>query len=406
MSSYSLKSQRKLYYETLSNDGVLKWQIKSYKHFDQLGAIGKIPLTVWNKGLFRFLFSLLLPLVALCLDFYSLLGYIVKFFKPKKKIEFKRIFICKERHLYLIAKKHNMLTDHDVWFSSPFDTFTLPYEAKQVSISDYENISDPFRCFLQTLIIHFNVIFHFGYNYYLLSFKAFDWCMLDLALRRLSIDVDLYFCNFSDRVSIILDTLPQKNKILIQHGTMHFYNNSNSSPFLTWQEDKGFWIWNSLSKISPSKVYCFTENDEIALSRSVIANNPQYIHMGYDFKPAFKPDKFSVLIIANYTLFEKQEETIISQLQDLDINIYLKNHPQIFDKRYDEMRNKYNFIFLKGVSSELPDVDVVISYDSTLALEYESVGAEILYYGHFDINNVKEIVSQKLSQNKQRNDKS
>ena len=396
MGDYSLKQQRELYYETLSNDGVLKWQMKGYEHFDQLGAIGKIPLSLWDKSAFRFLFCMLLPCVALFLDFYYLLGYIVKYFKPRKRIKFDRIFICKERHLYLIAEKHNMLTDHDVWFSSPFDTFTLPYVAEELSIPDYEKISDPFRCFFQTLMIHFHVLFHFGYRYYLLSLKAFDWCMFDLALRRLPLETDLYFCNFSDRISIIINTLPQKGKLLIQHGTMHFYNNSISSPYMSWQEDKGFWIWNSLSKISPSKVYCFTENDEIALSRSVIANNPEYIHIGYGFKPAFKPDKFSLLIVGNYTFYEKREELIISQLQDLDINIYLKNHPQIFDERYDEMRKKYNFILIKGVRSDLPDVDIVISYDSTLALEYESVGTQILYYGHFDINNVKEIISQKL----------
>lgn len=40
---------------------------------------------------------------------------------------------------------------------------------------------------------------------------------------------------------------------------------------------------------------------------------------------------------------------------------------------------------------------MLISYDSTLAYEYASIGIKVLYYGHFDLDNIKNIVSEKLS---------
>ena len=396
MNNYSLREQRNNFYESLRCDGILKYQFQHYKHFDQLGAVGKFSLSVWDNIFFRFLFNVGLPFLMFGGNFFFLFRYILKVLSHRKKFSFKRIFVCKERHLYLIAKRMGLLSKEDVWFFSPFDTFNLPYEAKQVTPADYATIKDVFRSFIQSVIIHISTICHFGYSYYLLSFKAFDWCMMDLALRRIPEDVDLYYCNICDRVAIMIDKLPNRNKMMIQHGTMHFFNNTISSPYLTWQEDKGFWIWNSLYKNSPTKVYCFTKDDEIALKRSVIANAPVFIHIGYDFHPAFKPNNSSILIIGMYTLLADNEEQVIKLLQGVDINIYLKNHPSIADEKYDELRKKYSFIFLEGIGSKLPDVNLVISYDSTLALEYSSIGTKVLYYGHFNINDIKSIVLKEI----------
>ena len=403
MRKYSFKEQRDTFYEALRCDGVVKVIFKQYKWFDQLGAVGKISLPVWNNIIFRLLFNIGLPFLILFSDFYLLFKYVIQVLSPNAKESFDRLFVCKDRHLYLIANRIGLLSNEDVWFASPFDTFKLPYETKQVTVSDYATIKDVFRCFIQSIIIHFYTIYHFGYSYYLLSLKAFDWCMMDMALRKIPKNVDLYFCNICDRVSVLIDKLPNRGKIMVQHGTMHFYNNENSNPHMTWQEDKGFWIWNSLYKNSPSKVYCFTKDDEIALRRSVIANDPEFVYMGYDFHPDFKPEKFSVLIIGMYTIFKDKEKQLISNLQGLDINLYLKNHPSIANDKYDELKDKYSFIFLKGTGAKLPEVDLVISYDSTLAYEYASIGAKVLYYGHFNIDEIRLIVQKEMESVKRDN---
>lgn len=396
MNHYSFKEQRKTFYESLRCDSIFQFQFCHYNFFDQYGAVGKIPLSVWSNVAFRFFFNLGLPFLFLGSNFYYLIKYISKVLLPSKRKSFDNIFVCKERHLYLISKRIGLLSKEDVWFASPFDTFVLPYNAVEVTISDYTTILDVFRSFIQAIIIHLSTICLFGYKYYLLSLKAYNWCMMDLALRHISEDTNIYYCNICDRVAIMIDKLPHRNKIMVQHGTMHFFSNTISNPFMTWQEDKGFWIWNSLYKSSPQKVYCFTKDDEIALRRSVIANNPQFVYIGYGFQPAIKPNRYSVLIIGMYTLLKDFEEEVIKQLQGLDVDIYLKNHPSIANKKYDDLRNKYKFIFIEGVDSKLPDVNMVISYDSTLALEYASIGTRVLYYGHFEINDIRLIVSKEM----------
>lgn len=399
MRNYSFKEQRATFYESLRCDGVIKFQFRHYKWFDQLGALGKIPLSVWDIIVFRLFFNVALPVVMTVGDFYFLIKYTAKALLPKEKVSYDRLFVCRERHLYLIAHRIGLLSKEDVWFCSPFDTYSLPYEAKFVTISNYAKIKDVFRSFLQSIIIHLYTIFHFGYDHYLLSLKAFDWCMMDLALRHIPDNTDLYYCNICDRVAVLIDNLPHKNKNLIQHGTMHFFSNPKSNPYLTWQEDKGFWIWNSLYKSSPTTVYCFTKDDEIALRRSVISNDPTFIHIGYDFKPAFKPNKFSILIIGMYSLYKFNEEMVIKELQSVDVNLYLKNHPSISNDKYNELRSRYKFLFIEGHDSKLPDVDIVISYNSTLALEYASIGAKVLYYGHFQISDIKSIVLNEMAEN-------
>ena len=395
MFKYTLIEQRNTFYESLRCDGVLKYQFHHFDYFDQLGAIGKIPF--WDNIAIRFLFNVFLLFGLILGDLCLLLMFIVKVSVSRKKITFERIFVCKEERLFSIANRIGLLLKEDVWFSSPFDSYSLQNDAKQVTTFDCTTIMDVLRCFIQSIIIHFSTVYHLGYNYLFLSFNAYNWCMMDMALRHIPENVDLYYSNICDRVAIMIDKLPHRNKNMIQHGTMHFFNNTNSNPYMTWQEDKGFWIWNSLYKSSPSKVYCFTKDDEIALRRSVISNNPEFIYIGYDFHPAFKSNSFSLLIIGMYTLLKDYEEEVIKQLQGLDIDIYLKNHPSITDDNYDELRKKYNFIFLEGRISELPAVDLVISYDSTLALEYASIGTKVLYYGHFDINDIRSVVTDAMN---------
>ena len=105
-----------------------------------------------------------------------------------------------------------------------------------------------------------------------------------------------------------------------------------------------------------------------------------------------------------YTLFADKEKEIIKDLQELDIAVYLKNHPSIANEKYDVLRKEFNFNFLEGVGAELPDVDLVFSYDSTLAYEYASIGTEVLYYNNFDMKDVKRIVEKKLTYKSNGND--
>lgn len=393
-----MKMQRESFMETLRNDRVLNAYPKGVKvSWDQIAAGKKAFKKNWEKLAVRVVVNLILPFIMLLMDIYMPIKFLWQHFTTKKQhIPSKRMFVGHDRRLYTISDKNKLIKKDDIWLRLLCDTYSIPDDKIVVNIIDYVTPLEIIKSGIQAFIIHIQTIQCLGYNMYFLSYKAFEWCITDYALRHVPENVELMYSYICDRFAIMIDKLPHREKTLIQHGTMHFGNNTLEIPYLEWHPEKGFYIWNSLYKSSPSKVYCFTETDKWALANSVIQNEPEYICTGYGFKPAFKPKKKSILIVGNYYIFAKKEEYLLKQLQDLDIEIYLKNHPSHANSLYDEMRHKYRFNFIGGLDTNLPAVDLLISYDSTLAYEYASIGTRVLYYGHFDIDNVHESLANEL----------
>lgn len=398
MQHYSLKQQRSNFILSLRNDAILNAYPKDQDIFlDQVAAGKKAFKKIWGNLTFRLLFNIILPFVILFADFLLTFKYIYKFLIHNKKVlKSNRFFIGHDRRLYTLSEKFGLQKNGDVWIAFLNEPFSISDDKETAEIWDFVTLDEILKSYIQSVIIHVITPFSLGYKYLFLSYKSYEWFLIDFALRHIPTDSELVYSYICDRNAILIDKLPHPNKVLIQHGTMHFGNKSREIPYLEWHPEKGFYIWNSLYKSSPSKVYCFTATDKWALSNSVILNEPIYICTGYGFKAAFKPSKKAVLIVSNYYKFADREEYLLQQLQSLDIEIFLKNHPSHSNALYDEMKSKYRFNFIKGMDTNLPDVDILISYDSTLAYEYASIGTKVLYYGHFDMSEIKNIVKNYL----------
>lgn len=395
---YSLQQQRSNFILTLRNDAVLNTCPKNQKViFDQVAAGKKAFKNLWANSVFRLFFNIILPFVIVLADIILTLKYLYTFLSHrKKKLSSKRFFVGHDRRLYTLSEKFGLQKNGDVWIAFLHEPFSIGDDKETAEIWDLITLDEIFKSYIQSIIIHVKTPFSLGYKFLFLSYKSYEWFLLDFALRHIPTDSELVYSYICDRNAILIDKLPHPKKVLIQHGTMHFGNKAFEIPYLEWHPEKGFYIWNSLYQSSPSKVYCFTETDKWALSNSVIHNEPEYICTGYGFKPAFKPKKKSILIVANYYIFSEVEECLLKQLQDLDIEVYLKNHPSHSDSLYDEMKSKYRFNYIKGLDTNLPNVDLLISYDSTLAYEYASIGTKVLYYGHFEKTDIKNIVKKYL----------
>lgn len=393
--AYSMKNQRKTFLLSMRNDLVLKAQDNHFKYFDQIGVGRKFFRGLWENTLFRFLFNILLPFGMLVMDI-ILPSYFFCLWlcHKRKKIAGNRFFLGHRRLLFTISKRANLLSDDDIWIKLLDDTFELPDNLNEVSVFDLIKCSDFFKSLFQSILIHIRTIVELGFDKYLLSIKSYTWVLEDYALRRLPNDSEILFEDICDRNAILFDRLPVKRKIMVQHGSMHFTSNIKNNPYHTFYPNKGFYVWNSLYKSSPDRVYCYTKDDEWALRTSVLANNPEFIYIGYGFKPDIKPSKKSVLIVGHFPLYKEYETEILKALQGLDIEIYLKNHPTLPDSIYNELRSKYSFIFISGPETHYPDVDLLISYNSTLAFEYASIGTKVLYYGQFDESRIREIIME------------
>lgn len=78
----------------------------------------------------------------------------------------------------------------------------------------------------------------------------------------------------------------------------------------------------------------------------------------------------------------------ICELLYKDVNLYIKPHPGDKDNPdYREMSDKYECVIVP--KSGYPHVDIVVSYESTLADEYEDVGVKVVRYDI--LNNLEDI---------------
>lgn len=400
---YKLKDQRNIYLKTIEND-ILLYSSKESVKLDQFHVGRKIFGKYWDSIVFRLVINICLPVLSIILNLY----YFIKFFflslKPAYKGRISRLFVSNDRLLYKRSLYAGLQNKGDCWLKSPFDDYDIPNAEGivKIGVADLLTCRDVCLTFLQTVLAHILVVKQYGYDKYLLSFNACKWFIVDFSLRHIPYDVEIIYSNLIDRNAILYDNLPHSKKSIIQHGSLYYIHNHYEEKFYEIQtENHKIYVRKNTYKSAPSTVYYLSENDKIAFVESVIRNIPNYIFIGYGFQPTEKPQRKSVLIIGNYTLFSNQEEAVLSQLQNTDMDIYLKNHPTLSDDCYNIFKEKYKFQYIEGRSERFPDVDIVISHESTLAFEYESIGTKVLYYENIDMQRVADEVLYHLKREKQ-----
>lgn len=348
--NYTLKQQRDIFMIAMRNDVRLReYPLTDHPHpFDQYAA-SKMFRHRWNNISIRFIFNFLLPFLFFFSDIITPIWYVAKtLFHARKKFDGERLFLLHELRLYTISKRCGLLKNDDVWYRSPVDIFTIPETFTTLEIYDFVNVRDILISAYQAILLHLRTVKELGYDKYFLSYNAYLWCLNDLALRKLPNNTELIYCNIYDRFAVLFDNLPQKNKVLVQHGSMFMHHKLiNESPYYDYITDHNFYVPSGYYRQSPTKVYCFTEDDEVALRSSVIKGESKFVYIGYDFHPTLKTEKKSVLIVGNYNMYADVERSVIERLQDLDINVYLKAHPNLPDSLYEDMIKQFKFFLSK-----------------------------------------------------------
>lgn len=100
-------------------------------------------------------------------------------------------------------------------------------------------------------------------------------------------------------------------------------------------------------------------------------------------------EKLNVLIVCLGIYINKERE--LCNILFANYNIYIKPHPGDKDNtEYLQMAKQYNCIIIP--KNGYPKVDVVISYDSTLADEYEAANVKVIRYDL--LNNLNEVLNK------------
>jgi len=193
------------------------------------------------------------------------------------------------------------------------------------------------------------------------SDSSFVFFLVYFFVQKCDKSNDFFFVNQIDRWAHLFGNL-NANTYMIQHGKQLM-----KIPAIRIGSIKcAYYIDDSQRVIFEKTLF---KNKPIARYRAnfyFTANN-KLLHNGLK----------DVLLICN-DIYVNREIKVLQICANKKLNLYLKPHPLDSMSRYDELKSVYNCITLGKV--DYPKVDLVISYDSTLADDYEKVGAKVIRY--------------------------
>ncbi|GEM_PF-1722154 len=329
----------------------------------------------------------------------------VDFFKVlKRKIykrDFKSDFNTRKFQNIIILSDYHVLNLIDKQQLSDYCLITLPlYKEKlddrflpltQSSILSI-SIKSLFVNYFISLKAIFEVAINYGYKNILYASHALEWFILYDALNspQFNKDQTIYFSNQKDRWAILYDNIDFKNKVLVQHGTNIIkVLNSKLLEYFKYVEE-----YNSYALIVPvryntiNRLVAFTEEEAKHLFIGEFNTLPTEInYSGYYLTISnwpIKTNKTLILLIGNINSFYNQEKFIVENLDERKFELLVKPHPLSSKKEFEAVYNQCTVVDIN------PKVDIVISYNSTLAYEYMSLGFKVMIYD--TIENAQQIV--------------
>lgn len=206
------------------------------------------------------------------------------------------------------------------------------------------------------------------------NYLCYEYILTSYYLNELSPDSTLYFVNHVDRWAVLFNFAPQKSKVLLQHGI--------ESSWADWP----------IKLTTVTKAYVFCESQKERMTNAVLGHEPIYEVMPAtisltDMTTALRKN---IVIVAcdNYIFYDQEEKIIKSAVRD-DLRIYVKIHPGKNDyQKYLNLKKKANKNLEVINTSTFPRVDAVVSYKSTLGLEYEALNIPVFYYDELPLEEI------------------
>ena len=370
--------------------------VENLLYFDYLDRLNNIQSETRKADKYRMVVFIVFPLL---LTKYALQSFYYLISSRKQNQISDIVFIGTSPALKRVATQANLLYTECMWFPIPFETIEGIEHNKQYNPFSFCSGGDIFRSLLASLIVYYSLVFKRGIRVGVKALDCYKQILLFSMLSRFRHNTKFFFCNHKDIWAIIIDNLPYGQKNLIQHGTEIVINNNKiPEPILLFNEKNKIWTQNVPVKLcSVDNIFAFSEVEAAAMQQALLDCSPKVTVVGYGLSLTElreNSNRKAVLIIGFYKDYWREEQSVLDVLQSLDINVYLKNHPAIPQERYNDFKKLYRFDLIN--EPVFPVVDLVISYRSTLALQYESVGCKVLYYDEIDFSNFKDRVSELL----------
>lgn len=307
-------------------------------------------------------------LISLCFLVGMLFSYSVKFFKTKRR-KFDGCKICPklnciENRFITMYTRAGYEIDSLTVVDIPQQMY--PYNrTNKVSVFSGISYTQVLRSFWNavTLSVHMNKKYKKN-DYLLRSYSSFPYFLFFYFVDNLNESNELVFYNHYDRWMYLFGNSILK-KTYIQHGKL-------------WRDH--------IHRINSDRAVYLCKSQQEILEYTVFSNKPQASFMkpielcGFE---KLKGNGNKDLLIVCLESFAQKHESVVKQIYGKQINIYLKPHPADNLSVYNNFLQNYPEVVLLG-KSDFPMVDYVISYDSTLADEYEMHDISVFKYDDKD----------------------
>ena len=196
-------------------------------------------------------------------------------------------------------------------------------------------------------------------DFFFRSYSSFEYFVAYFFVIKSSKTNKYYFHSLIDRWSYLFGDIEHKT-YFIQHGLIN-------------DQQK-------IRKIGKADYAYFIDKKQKEICEKILFKN---IPVAYFRKPIntdstaklLKNGLKNILLICNLLFFDKEKD-IIKNLKEKKVNLYVKPHPGDKNAHYESLQSNNKFILLEP--RDYIKADIVISYVSTLATEYENNGILVL----------------------------
>lgn len=348
------------------------------------------------KQPFLFLVEICLPCVLLVYWLYQTVKYLlIKLLLTRKRYtSFDKLYINTDNGLKTAVQK-NIIQENEFVLEFPY-RFIADITCEKINITEIAS----YTVILFSIIDCAKSLIIFakkkGFSSFIYLFTSFEYFLLYNSLSNINYIGEILISNQKDRWAYMIGSLNFKNKTIIQHGTVI----AKGSPV---EYMNSYVSYSSIDKIMYlnipykltgfNKIISFTplEYKFMLLSEHRLESKIHNECVGYKLKlSSLTSDRKSILIIGNSNQYSCEEKQLIQYFKNnIDFELFLKPHPVFSKSIYNEYMKIGGFVLL--ADDIYPKVDYVISYYSTLALEYESLGVEVIYYSDIVIKHSNEI---------------
>ena len=249
---------------------------------------------------------------------------------------------------------------------------------KQMSILDGLHPSDIWRAYRYSLRMSTFMNKRYGKeDMFFRSYSSFEFFLACFYLSQLDKSKQVVYVETYSRWAHLCGHIPH-HVVFLQHGII-----GKELCFLikTGAPDEAYFL--NEKEAAYCCGYLFNKMPEIKfLDGLEFTSNEKLLDNG----------NINVLIVCHYIYFEIEKRIASAVIALGGHNVYMKPHPLDPRDQYVEFCKEMGAIIMD--KQDYPKVDVVIAYNSTLAVEYQDAGIDVIRHDEIDFEEIINIVKQ------------